>query len=175
MNRAVLIFFLAFVIDFQAFSQDSLKTTSPQKDMLPVYLSAVVPGSGQIYNGKWWKVPIIYAALGTTVYYYTVTDYQYQVLLHDMVAVQNGFTYTVSGITDLATLRSQKDQYRSYRDMSALGITLTWVLNVVDAYVDAEFKNFDVSPDLSFDWNIKPMYDVATGSYVYGLSLRVAF
>ncbi len=175
MNRLVLIFFLVFVITFQAFSQDSLKTNSVQKDMLPVYLSAVVPGAGQVYNGKWWKVPIIYAALGTTVYYYTVTDYQYEVLLHDMVAVQNGFSYTVSGITDLSTLRSQKDQYRSYRDFSTLGIALTWLLNVVDAYVDAEFKNFDVSPDLSFDWDIKPMYDVTTGSYVYGLSLRVAF
>ncbi len=166
---------IGFILLFFFSSNAQVDTTSSkiQKDLVPVYLSAVLPGAGQIYNGKWWKVPFIYAGLGATGYFYTRLDYQYHVLLQDLVTMQNGYSYSISGIQDISTLRSTKDQFRNWRDLTAIGFTLVWLFNVVDAYVDAEFKDFDVSPDLSM--NYYPMYDYSSGRYIPAISVSFKF
>ncbi len=172
MKRLFLIIGLALLLSSSTFAQRDT-TVSSNKVMIPVFLSAVLPGAGQIYNGKWWKVPFIYAGLGATYYLYINLDYQYRVLLQDIVTRQNGYSFGITNIQDINTLKSTKDQYRNWRDLTGIGFSLVWILNVVDAYVDSELKNFDVSPDLSFDSST--IYDITTGQAVPAFSVKVRF
>jgi hypothetical protein len=127
--------------------------------------SAILPGWGQAYNRKYWKIPIIYAALGTTagVFVYNLTNYRdlkyaYQVRYRQQVNPAD--TFGLSKIKanlrplDVQSLRFYRDDFRKNIDYSVLFFLFFWGLNVVDATVDAHLKSFDVSPDLSF--RIKP-------------------
>jgi hypothetical protein len=135
--------------------------------------SALIPGWGQVYNRKYWKVPIIYAALGITagVFFYNLETYQ-----------DTRDAYTIRYTNDTAnfykipdylqpisteSLRYYRDSYRQAMDYSILFFLLFWGLNVVDAAVDAHLKGFDVSPDLSM--RFKPYLNPASGTT--GMSL----
>ncbi len=133
----------------EGFFADTIKPKG-KNPKVAVYLSLALPGAGQIYNGKWWKVPFIYAGLGVTAYFYQVYNYDYWIMIRDYIGLKNNIPYTVSGYTNLDDVAAAKDAYRYYRDLSGLGFVLVWALNAIDAYVDAEFSNFDVSPNLSF-------------------------
>jgi hypothetical protein len=122
--------------------------------------SAILPGLGQIYNRKYWKVPIVYAAIGipTYIFFYNLTWYQrtryaYKVLaLHDTDNIPNIHPKLQGYVqyNNLTGLQALRNEFRRDVDYSALFIIIMWGLNVVDATVDAHLKSFDVSPDLSF-------------------------
>jgi hypothetical protein len=131
--------------------------------------SAVIPGWGQAYNKKYWKMPIIYAALGITavIFVDNLTTYQ-----DYRLAYKGKYTLRVSGGTDSTyfkqmdpryipiseeSLRQGRDQFRMYIDYTAAVFLVFWGLNVIDAVVDAHLKTFDVSPDLSL--KVKPSYN----------------
>ncbi|HEY4800049.1 MAG TPA: DUF5683 domain-containing protein [Bacteroidia bacterium] len=143
-----------------SFSQDSTKTSSakkttpvavkkhfhsPKKAMI---FSACLPGLGQVYNKKYWKVPIIYAAFGTTLYF---ADYNNK-FYHKYRTAYINKDYTIDGsnppYTD-ASLRVMLDSYHKNRDLFIIITGLVYTLNVVDAYVDAHLTTFDVSDNLS--------------------------
>ena len=119
------------------------------------FRSAVLPGWGQAYNRKYWKIPIIYGALGTTagIFFYNLKTYK---LLRKAVILRSD---TIPGndnqiapdFINLSTesIRSYRNEYRQNIDYSVLFFLLFWGLNVVDATVDAHLKAFDVSPDVS--------------------------
>jgi len=121
--------------------------------------SAIIPGWGQVYNKKYWKVPIVYGALGTTAYifvdnikWYNRLRYAYKVVYNkdsaNFVNVHPRLTAYVT-YNDLNGLRTTRDEFRRNIDLSVLVFILFWGLNVLDASVDAHLKTFDVSPDLS--------------------------
>jgi hypothetical protein len=124
--------------------------------------SAIIPGWGQVYNNRWWKVPIIYGALGTTgyIFYYNLTTYRdlrFAVQAKAKAALEPPNRDTTDlikikpryRILSIETLRYNRDEYRRNIDYSVLVFALFWGLNVVDAAVDAHLKTFDVSPDLA--------------------------
>jgi len=129
--------------------------------------SALLPGLGQIYNKKYWKLPIVYGALGTTagifIYnlgYYKDTRFAYKVkynmrVYHTDSSLYNQIKNELKPI-DENSLRSYRNQFRRDLDYTAIFFLVFWGLNVVDAAVDAHLKSFDVSPDLSLQ--IKPGY-----------------
>ncbi len=140
--------------------------------------SAILPGLGQIYNKKYWKLPIIYGALGTCagVFFFNLGSYQdtkfaYRVKYNMRVNRTDSALFprikrTLQPLSE-ESLRFYRNQYRRDIDYSALIFLLLWGLNVVDASVDAHLKSFDVSPDLSLQF--KPGYsDIAKTN---GLSL----
>jgi len=143
--------------------------------------SAILPGLGQIYNKKYWKLPIIYAALGITtgVFIYNLKNYRdtkfaYRVKFNMR---ENGtdsslFASIKENLKPLSeeSLRFYRDQYRRDIDYSALFFLLFWGLNVVDAAVDAHLKAFDVGPDLGL--YIKPGRSELTG--INGISFVLA-
>ena len=119
--------------------------------------SAILPGWGQYTNKKYWKIPVVYGALGTSAYFFFRNFIQYK---------DAKFAYTIASDTDPTndilikepyfTVRYQPDRIRVFRnqvrqnvDYSALFFILFWGLNVADAAVDAHLKTFDVSDDLS--------------------------
>ena len=141
--------------------QKLVKTTKAKKPHSPkkaTIMSACLPGLGQIYNGKWWKVPIVYAGLGGIGYLASSTYYEYQSYLHAYEFrtgdLPEGVTLNAHE-TELANkyadsqLQTYKESYR--RDFELYGIlTIAWYgLNILDACVDGHLYNYDISDDLS--------------------------
>ncbi|MCE3259623.1 MAG: hypothetical protein K0S12_1264 [Bacteroidetes bacterium] len=112
-------------------------------------MSAVLPGLGQVYNKKYWKVGIIYAGLGGLGYLFYINNANYNeyrsALILSQQDGQNGYAYGYS----TSQLSAEKARFRKYRDFTAIGIAAVYLLNIVDANVDAHLKTFDVSDDLS--------------------------
>ncbi|GAB3901230.1 hypothetical protein GCM10028803_25540 [Larkinella knui] len=140
--------------------------------------SAMLPGLGQIHNGHWWKVPIIYAGFGTMVYFSQKYSNQYRFYRkYGIIANYSpGQTASVPGYTDpiaVAQLERAARAVARYRDYNYLGIGLLWGVNVIEANVTAHLKTFDISEDLTM--KIKPglLMPITGGLPVPGI--RVAF
>ena len=161
-----------------------LKHHSPKKAAIR---SAILPGLGQIYNKKYWKLPIVYGALGTTAAvfifnYNTYKDLQFAYkakIEAQELRIPNRRPDSTDyfkakpeliGI-DLNSLRSYRNQYRKRIDYSVLVFILFWGLNVADAAVDAHLKTFDVSPDLTFHFRVGHSQLAGTN----GISFVLAF
>jgi hypothetical protein len=144
------------------------------------FYSALLPGMGQVYNGKWWKVPIVYAAIGTGVGFVVYNSKQY----HDCRIAyftrtdgdpdSNYETAFTQQFSDQALVQFQQE-FRRNRDLSYLITTALYLLNVVDAIVDGHLYKLDMSDDLSF--RIRPILDYSmTGGIGYkGLGINWTF
>ncbi len=148
---------------------------SPRKAAI---LSAILPGLGQIYNKKYWKLPIVYGAMGTCagIFFYNLKNYRdtrfaYQAKYKAGPPLLDSSDYFKIKPAllplSLQSLRFYRDQFRRDIDYSALVFMVLWGLNVVDATVDAHLKGFDVSPELTL--KIKPGYSPMANTS--GLSL----
>ncbi|GAC1380888.1 MAG: hypothetical protein NVSMB45_04830 [Ginsengibacter sp.] len=135
--------------------------------------SILIPGWGQAYNKKYWKIPIIYGALGTTagIYLYNVKYYK---LLRKAYSYRtdndpSNDTLINPQFIHLSTesIRTYRNSYRQNVDYSILFFLAFWAVNVVDATVDAHLKSFDVNDNISFKF--KPGYDMITKGYTIGL------
>lgn len=144
--------------------------------------SAILPGLGQIYNKKYWKLPIVYGALGACagVFSYNLNNYQdtrfaYRVKYNMRVNRTDSALFTqinpLLKPIDEESLRYYRDQFRRDIDYSVLFFVLLWGLNVVDATVDAHLKSFDVGPDLSLQ--IKPGRSELAGTNGMSLVLKI--
>lgn len=143
-------------------------------------LLSIVPGAGQIYNKKWWKVPIIYAGLGVSGYFIYTNAVE-------MVRYQNEYFYRQHGAEeyydpDLAKYRDPANilaEKRTYqRNMEiAIGVcAIIYLLNLVDALVDAHLFYFDVSDDLSLQLTPAfPTLEQRFNTFSPGLSLKLKF
>jgi hypothetical protein len=132
--------------------------------------SAILPGAGQIYNRKYWKVPIVLAGLGTCVYFIQDNTKEYDRYKGAYLDVINGRADEFEGKYSADQLRNVADTYHRWRDLSYVAISLVYILNVVDASVDAYFVRFDVSEDLSLD--LRPSLPMAARGAL-GVSLSV--
>ena len=113
--------------------------------------SAVLPGWGQVNNGKWWKVPLVYGALGASGYYIQTEGAAYKGYRDGYVALTDDDPTTVYETEfDVAGVLERRDFHRSNLEQSILTFVLLWGAQVVDAHVDAHLLGFDVSEDLSW-------------------------
>jgi hypothetical protein len=160
-------------------------TTNTNVNNLPdpnsvLYKSMIIPGWGQIVNNQTWKVPIVYAVLGGLGYYSVHLTKKY----HDYRAAYYNlnpdtpedlrFGQTPSYIPENANLNEVRDlrnKFRNNRDLVYVGIVLAYGLNIVDAYVFAHMRSFDVSKDLSMRPRVKPA--VMAQSNTPGLTLSI--
>lgn len=140
---------------------DPSKAYNPR---IATYRSAILPGWGQYTNKKIWKIPVVYAALGTTAYIFFRNTKQYREARDAYANAADGNPANDSLIPQpYYTIRNQPERIKTFRnqvrqnvDYTVLFFILFWGLNVVDATVDAHLKTFDVSDDLSLQ--IKPGY-----------------
>jgi len=131
-----------------------------------LWLSALCPGLGQIYNRRYWKLPIVVGAFiglgyGTAWNNRMLTDYSqaYRDIMDDDPNTRSymDFYPPTTQESDLdktwltKTLRNKRDYYRRYRDICIIGMVALYLVNILDAYVDASLAHFDISPDLSMD------------------------
>ena len=114
------------------------------------FYSAIVPGLGQAYNKKYWKIPLVYAALGTTIYFYVANDKKYNNYRDAYKRRLEGFKDDKFQFLDNDRLIQAQKFYQNNRDLSALLTVLFYVLNIVDANVDAHLMQFNVNDKLTF-------------------------
>lgn len=125
------------------------------------WLAVVFPGGGQIYNRKYWKLPIIYGGFAGCAYALTWNGKMYKDYSQAYLDIMDSNPNTKS-YEDLlppnaqyneeqlkTTLQRRKDTFRRYRDLSIFAFIGVYLISIIDAYVDAELSNFDISPDLS--------------------------
>lgn len=129
------------------FATDSNFTHSPKKATL---LALALPGAGQIYNRKYWKAPIVYAGLGGSIYAIGLFRNNMRTL-NDSI----GQLYRL-GKTPSARLLEDRDNQRSRRDVAILCLTGVYVLQVLDAVVDAHFYKFNINDKIGLEWNASP-------------------
>ncbi|TAJ13300.1 hypothetical protein DMA11_09660 [Marinilabiliaceae bacterium JC017] len=176
---------------YQEVSYKAEKIHSPHK---ATFYSAILPGLGQAYNKKYWKIPILYAgigALGYAIHFNTKYYTDYKAAYRDFVIQDPNNTsymqfvpdrYKDSVLKDPAfdnwfkgALKNKKDYYKRYRDLSYIGMVAVYVLNLIDASVDAHFYNYDISDDLSLRVEPVMMDTYALPNSGMGLQLRLKF
>lgn len=180
---------------FSAFSQKSKADTiqvkkievehSPRKATI---YSAVLPGLGQIYNHKYWKVPIVYggfAAFGYFINFNNEVYTTYKQAYSDIIDTDpntnsyldlkvNPIFFQADKLTQLTeNLRRAKDGWRRNRDMVVIGTVIFYALNIIDASVDAHFFNFDISDDLTMNWVPAPI--MCMDNKLIGIQCRFTF
>lgn len=156
--------------DVQATPMDT--SHSPSK---ATWLSAALPGAGQIYNGKWWKAPIIYGGFAATTYFIIENDKQlnfWSEVIDQRLDPDQTDEYAL--VYSDSQLFSIQNTYRRNRDLSIILTVAVYGLQILDANVDAHLYNFDVSDDISLHWEPTFVADSQVGMY-YGASLSIRF
>lgn len=161
---------------------DSLKTKKEVKKAIygkartAALLSAIVPGAGQAYNRQYWKMPIVYAALGGLGYWAYNSNKNYRFYSNGLRAYYDDDPNTVNntGYNDPSQIIVQKNQYKKTRDMAIIFCSVVYIVNIIDANVAAHLKTFDVSDDLSLQF--KPWYNLGyRNDFQTGLSIKLTF
>ncbi len=143
-------------------------------------LLSIIPGGGQVYNRKYWKLPIIYGLMGTSSYFIYRCAKQMNMYRDEYVARHNEALLDLvnpelSHLNDENVLALKNTQQR-YMEI-AIGVTaLLYALNIVDAMVDAHFYDFDISDDLSL--RVSPELfspSMANSMPAYGVTLNLKF
>lgn len=175
MNKLLALFCCLF-FGFQLYAQkqyDSTKTKHSPK--LAATLSAVLPGLGQAYNKKYWKIPIVYIGIGTLAYLSLRNNFYYQnfkTAYKNLYETNpNGYYYMNNTTYTLTGLEAGKNYYRRYRDMYAIFTVGVYVLNIVDAAVDGYLYDFDISDDLSL--KIQPDVMPLAQNYLWNAGVKI--
>lgn len=162
---------------------DTAKKVNPARRA--ALLSTILPGAGQAYNKKYWKMPVVYGALAIPVYTFTDnlrwfnrTRFAYNTLykmmnLGDTTGYENVYPQLKPFVDarDLAGLKNYRSEFRKNVDYSVLAFLVLWGLNVMDAAVDGHLRDFNVSDDLSIQLKpgISPMANTAGLSIVFNI------
>ena len=153
-------------------------------------LSTIFPGAGQIFNKSYWRVPIVWGGIASTIYtidwnnrgyqrfktaYSLVIDYEKLSPDERLEKYPNGAPDEFRGAYSSTFLKNLKDSYRRNRDLCIILTAGVYLLNILDAHVDAHLQDYDISDDLSM--NIEPYFDYTTVNTqpVYGLSMSLKF
>ncbi len=151
----------------------AVKQKLPKPKFVPdpkraLWLALVVPGAGQIYNRKYWKLPIFYGGFLGCTYALMWNQQMYKDYAQAYIDIMDDDpntksymnmlppNYDITGMEDRfkTIFKNKKDRYRRWRDYAAFSFVGVYLLSVIDAYVDAQLSAFDISKDLSL--NVKP-------------------
>jgi uncharacterized protein DUF5683 len=164
----------------------ALKKMANKEAHKAAIMSTIIPGLGQAYNKKYWKIPIIYVALAG-MGYLALRQYDSSQVYHKELQFrfQHNDTVTLTNYTAVkgqrpwlafystTDLNTQKLLYKKHLDECVIGLGLVYILNIVDASIDGHFKTFDVSDNLTL--NIKPKaFYCAQSAYGIGMGLSFA-
>ena len=168
MNKITFIALLLFISgNLSVFSQqkteapliakDSIKKSIDIDPLTPAkaaFYSAILPGLGQAYNKKYWKIPFVYGAIGTSLYFYMDSNKKYNQYRDAYKRRLEGYTDDQFSYLDKNRLIAGQKFYQRNRDLSTLFIVAFYALNIVDANVDAALIQFNVNDGLSVTPNI---------------------
>ncbi len=172
-------------VRFDKVERQPINPLAPSK---AAFYSAVLPGLGQAYNKRYWKIPLVWGAIGTGTYAYLYNDDLYD-------RTRTAFKRRLAGFTDDEfwdrnpddgvvpdtpslsdeALQDAQERYQRDRNLALLITIALYALNVIDANVDAHLKQYNVDEDLSLDVNPYLDVDPITMSPQYGLAMRIRF
>lgn len=198
-----------FCFQENIFAQDTLSVSKPAKHtfkaepLKATMLAMAFPGMGQIYNRKYWKVPLVYAGFAGVIYavnynsskyvmylkaYQDLTDKIWETASYlDLEALKNADPRDYDPVRHPDTYRpsdyswyserilGKVDYYKKYRDLSYIGIAAWYLITILDANVDASLLNYDISDNL--DLEVEPIIipDMSQSVPGLNLSLKVTF
>lgn len=149
------------------------KKNYPNPNMA-LYLSMAVPGGGQIYNKRWWKLPLVYGAYGGLIYSAQYNTRNYRRLRDAYIAELNGepheFSDTRLQADDLKRLR---DGFDKNKQLSYIGIFAVHLLQSAEAFVDCHLRTFDVSDDLSLRLKPSVLPSTPSSQPVFGIGIAL--
>lgn len=172
-RRLLILLLMSFTLTCSVFAKnDSIAMSQKHNPKKATIYSAVLPGLGQAYNKKYWKIPIVYAGIGTIYYFADMNGDSYR-------DYRKAFDYKTGTITEadeeivkiakrysrdnLITLR---DYYRRNMELSWIIMALWYGLNIIDASVDAHFFEYDIGDDLTL--KVEPMLQTNYEEMAYG-------
>lgn len=155
--------------------------TDPLSPSKAAFYSAILPGLGQIYNKSYWKVPLVYGAIGTSLYFYQKNSKEFD-------RYRNAYKRRLDGFTDdeffgdrsdgrprvsEEGLRRAQQFYKRNKELSLLFVVATYALNIIEANVDAHLKQYNIDENLS----VEPYADFnqINGKTTFGLTLNMKF
>jgi hypothetical protein len=143
---------------------------NPQKAML---YSAILPGLGQLYCKSYWRIPIIYAGIGVASYFIVTNAQQYNIYNSAYKERTNNQVDPFINIYSTDNLLTIKNYYQRNLQLSVIAVAFIYILNVVDANVDAELHNFDVTDDISVHFAPNLVPNPLSGGFTFqpGFSL----
>ncbi|MBL7783369.1 MAG: hypothetical protein JNM22_19210 [Saprospiraceae bacterium] len=142
------------------------------------FLSLALPGAGQAYNRHWWKLPIVYGAIGGMTWVEIQNVRQYRKLRDNYILLVDGDdntnpTESPYNQIDATSMKAYRNQWRKYVEQTSLGLGLVYLLVAADAFVDAHLQRFDVSDDLSL--RLTPKAEtLPMGGPVFGVGIQLA-
>tara|TARA_B110001452_G_scaffold112133_1_gene93013 strand:+ start:3662 stop:4243 length:582 start_codon:yes stop_codon:yes gene_type:complete len=160
--------FLLFIISNNNLAQttDSLKKN--RFSFKSTLLSCVIPGGGQVHNNQirtnttknrlWWKLPLIYGGLGSTLYLINFNNQEFNSIRKERLSRIDGNSPLYYAQFSEGQLKEIQDEYRRLRDLSVISLIGIYFLQVIDANVESHLFLFDISDNLSF--RIKPSYQI---------------
>jgi len=167
-THKLIIILFAILISNNIYGQ----TASPEVIQKITLMSTICPGLGQVYNKKYWKIPVIYSALGASIYYYIQNNNTYHEYRSAYIAETDHDSNTINNsgysTSNLITLQ---DFYRNQRDLSGLLFLLTYCLNIVDASVDAHLTNYNLNDNLSLSLDINEIENTEILNFSLKLNL----
>ncbi|MFP9114845.1 DUF5683 domain-containing protein [Flavobacterium sp. RHBU_3] len=184
------------VFSVPALAQDPKKEQTPKKEVKPLnqdsinkvlastykydalapskaaFYSAMVPGLGQIYNRKYWKAPLVWGGLAISMYSFSWNNTQYNMYrdAYKQLLAGHELTGNLEGVSGDRLIRAQKFHQRN-RDLSALVTAGIYILNIVDANVDAHLRQFNVNENLTFT----PSFEQNKIDYQYNLGVSMTY
>lgn len=173
-------------LQYKKVAIDTVKLHSPKTAAM---YSAILPGLGQAYNKKYWKIPLVYAGFGTIGYFIGWNNRNYKTYkiaysdFTDTIPQTNSYLKIIPPGYDLENsthkqnfktgLYRQQEYFRRNRDLLIISMIGFYGLNIIDASVDAHFFDFDISDDLSMNW--QPAVQPYRNELIYGLYFTFNF
>lgn len=156
-----------------------LETTEAPRFYEPrkTLLWAIIPGGGQVYNRRWWKVPLVFGAFSgvAAVWDFNQSNYTRFSRAYELELARQPHEFT-GIITDADRLKVFRDNFNRSRQTTAFALVAVYVLQGVEAYVDSHLRQFDIDEDLS-QWQLQPTFLPAgpTHASAFALSLTYSF
>ncbi|MBS3739485.1 DUF5683 domain-containing protein [Mesohalobacter halotolerans] len=156
-------------VESKSFEANPFDANAPAK---AAFYSAVLPGLGQAYNKSYWKIPLAYIAIGTPLYFYIDNNNQYHSYRDAFKSRLAGFENDefIGILNDDDLIEAQK-LFRENRDLSLLLTIAAYILNIIDANVEAHLNQFNISDDLTLQ--PRHLQNFSTGQQAFGLSLNL--
>ena len=160
--------FLLIIITNNNFAQNSDSLKKNKFSFKSTLFSSIIPGSGQVHNNiirtnttknrLWWKLPLIYGGLGTTLYLINFNNQEFNSIKNERLSRIDGNSPIYYAQYSENQLREIQDEYRRLRDLSVISLIGIYFLQVIDANVESHLFLFDISDNLTF--RIKPSYQI---------------
>jgi Family of unknown function (DUF5683) len=144
------------------------KWNQPHSALKATVLALTLPGAGQAYNHKYWKMPIVYAGMGTCVYFIARNTKYYRHYKAEYIKAADNDPNTITEYS-AAQIQPVMETYHRWMDISYFSLIGVYALQALDANVDAHLFKFDISKDLSFYWTPLTPFAQGTKGITFGI------